>query len=710
MIITKEHEVTVESTFTGDTVTMGLDPEGLAHIMEVLSGLYGDPAMAVVREYSTNAIDSQVENGVKRPIEITSPSWTDSNFSVRDYGCGMDVNDIRNIYALYGASTKRNSNDFNGSLGLGSKSAFSYSNQFTVESIKDGIKTIVVVSKDEEGMGQMTIVAETATDDASGTKITVPVSSVPIFIGAINTFAKRLSPGLALVDGKELSEWGTYKKVLGTIRDSNGNIVINGIYHTEQYYYGDNDRVYMGGVSYPAPKAISDVRTSPSHNIMIDVPLGAVKFSPSRESLKDVKSTREVLELAGTMYKKHYASTVKDNISKAKDIFEALSIFTSNTNFLTSNERSSLTYSGVVLGQINNRCTFPGEIYSWTSFNNDNTPTKGRTAYRQSYIYISEVSHAVFVRGYSYAKGVSTPHKDRVQYWAENHFTAPKHWDTKVPLQVYCTDTVPANFATHPVLKNIEWVDWEDIKAVKMPSKPRAQGARRPALEGKRDVMTKDGAYFDMQDVDSLKAKKIYYFVGTQMRESVAATIPYATDADLTMNVAISTWLEEQSDDTIVVKLYANSVSKFEKQHPKAIKLPSYEKMQDIEQEKVYNEFVKNVQSEAFSAYSLNSSPLIRILSQASKCSQKIDDPEIKSLAEDYLNRSGGSYGMLKGKWRVKADKVMAAEVKAIQDRLAKIGACYPMLSVVYLPGTGQGALIVANYINDIYNRNKESE
>ena len=73
--------------------------------------LYSDPELAVIREYSTNAFDAHIEAGVTRPIEITTPTHLCPFFKVRDYGFGLDVEDIREIYSQYGASTKRESDD-----------------------------------------------------------------------------------------------------------------------------------------------------------------------------------------------------------------------------------------------------------------------------------------------------------------------------------------------------------------------------------------------------------------------------------------------------------------------------------------------------------------------------------------------------------------------------------------------------------------------
>src|SRR5687767_10437021 len=103
----------------GQKVAMGFDPNSLAHLMSVLTDLYSDPVGAIVREYSTNALDSHVEaaayvsalqvldthnelkhfdprylEGGMPPIEVSIPSTFSPFFKVVDHGIGLSVDDI----------------------------------------------------------------------------------------------------------------------------------------------------------------------------------------------------------------------------------------------------------------------------------------------------------------------------------------------------------------------------------------------------------------------------------------------------------------------------------------------------------------------------------------------------------------------------------------------------------------------------------------
>src|SRR5664279_1326601 len=104
--------VVVEGTLRADlSVAMSIDPQGMAHIMGVLTNLYSDAPLAVLREYSTNARDAHQAAGVDRPIEVSLPTALDPTLRVRDFGVGLSEQDILGIYARYGSSTKRGSDE-----------------------------------------------------------------------------------------------------------------------------------------------------------------------------------------------------------------------------------------------------------------------------------------------------------------------------------------------------------------------------------------------------------------------------------------------------------------------------------------------------------------------------------------------------------------------------------------------------------------------
>src|ERR1044071_3952848 len=76
-------------------------------LMSLSDKMYTRKQLAVVREYSTNAADAHIV--VERPIEnivVSLPTMTDLNFRIRDFGTGLTEEEIRNVYCVFGESTK----------------------------------------------------------------------------------------------------------------------------------------------------------------------------------------------------------------------------------------------------------------------------------------------------------------------------------------------------------------------------------------------------------------------------------------------------------------------------------------------------------------------------------------------------------------------------------------------------------------------------
>ena len=133
------------------------------------SGLYANKIRAIIRELSCNAVDSHVAAGKQNtPFDIHLPTTLEPWFAIRDYGTGLNHEQVTSIYTTYFESTKTNSNDFIGALGLGSKSPFSYTDNFTVTAIKDGVKGIYSAFINGEGVPSIAKMGEEATDEPAG--------------------------------------------------------------------------------------------------------------------------------------------------------------------------------------------------------------------------------------------------------------------------------------------------------------------------------------------------------------------------------------------------------------------------------------------------------------------------------------------------------------------------------------------------------------
>ena len=102
------------STFDSTSFTI----ETNASMFSLLtSKVYKDPIAAVIREWSTNAIDACIAANKPIGFEVHIPTVTECYFSVRDYGTGLEADQLTTLFCTLGASTKRNSNKYNGTFG-----------------------------------------------------------------------------------------------------------------------------------------------------------------------------------------------------------------------------------------------------------------------------------------------------------------------------------------------------------------------------------------------------------------------------------------------------------------------------------------------------------------------------------------------------------------------------------------------------------------
>lgn len=295
----------VEGNLGGETVKMEIDHTATAHLMSVLTDLYSDRITAFIREYATNARDAHIEAGTDRPIKVTLPSRMSHYYRIRDYGIGLDIEGIRNIYSKYGASTKRGSNDFNGMLGLGCKSAMTYAAQFSIISVKDGMKYNVAVSRGSDGVGEMEVLPSEPTDEGNGVEIVIPIKSGDLWSVAEKAayFFQWWDEGTVLVNGSKP------KRFVG--RNIADNLyMVDGL---------QNDLIVMGNVPYPVPfeeGIYSGSKDNYGYNrknfgVVYFAEMGEVTFAPSRESLQTTKNTKAAVEKARELFKANLKKSIQ---------------------------------------------------------------------------------------------------------------------------------------------------------------------------------------------------------------------------------------------------------------------------------------------------------------------------------------------------------------------------------------------------------------
>ena len=114
MAIVNSHQSNIVSDIQTNSFTL----EANAHVFKMLTtNIYSDTILAPIRELSTNATDATLEANSLAPFHVHLPTESEPFFSVRDFGSGMDPQVLTSFYTTMGASSKRDSNTYNGQFG-----------------------------------------------------------------------------------------------------------------------------------------------------------------------------------------------------------------------------------------------------------------------------------------------------------------------------------------------------------------------------------------------------------------------------------------------------------------------------------------------------------------------------------------------------------------------------------------------------------------
>lgn len=164
---------------TGVTNTASFSIAMNGKAFRVLSdSIYSNKIGSIVREYSCNALDSHVMAGTPEvPFHVHLPSVDEPWFSVRDFGVGLSPDAINTVFTTYFQSTKDNDNNAIGAFGLGSKTGFSYTDQFTVTSVFDGMRRVYSAYITETGAPSISMLDESETTDGNGVEISINVKA-----------------------------------------------------------------------------------------------------------------------------------------------------------------------------------------------------------------------------------------------------------------------------------------------------------------------------------------------------------------------------------------------------------------------------------------------------------------------------------------------------------------------------------------------------
>ena len=321
-----------------NAVECQIDPGAMGIVMEILSKMYSDGYLAVLREYSCNARDAHISMGQQAPVEVTLPTVLQPSLLIRDFGPGLDQDGLIRVFGTYGASTKRDTNDQVGAFGIGSKSAFTMGQQFVVTGIKDCVKTVALFALNESNVGTINILQEQETTEPNGVLVSLAVEDPERMAATAAKFFSTWDKSTVLVNGvapEVVWDKGyAFNDEVHVIPDAEGDVM-----------------VVMGAVGYPVRTAIlhkvasvlrKDERPGAAfatalaswgadNDVFLTVPIGGVDIAPSREDLRDTNRTVEALGAIFDRVADEILDRVRSDVDKATTWVEAYRAWKTST-------------------------------------------------------------------------------------------------------------------------------------------------------------------------------------------------------------------------------------------------------------------------------------------------------------------------------------------------------------------------------------------
>lgn len=327
---TKEALVTTNIPSSVRSKKMGINAKSMKHVLKLLSNVYKDRELAVIREYYTNGLDAHAAAKIKRPVLVTLPTWDDPVYKVQDFGVGMTEDTLFDVFADYGTSSKQDTNEELGHFGLGAKSGFSIASQFTVISIKDGIQTTVLFSKAQDGSFDASVMSSVPTSEGNGTTVKIPVqTNMDVFVSKAHKFFAYSPNGTVLVDGVEPEYLLDSMEKLENPKNPDMEIYVKSRSEGTSY-------VIMGSVPYSLTQdeiaaSLKRLGVTASAGFLrmpkfMVAPIGDVELTPDREGLMSTDITNGFIDRHMDFLVNDLRELAQKEMDAAKDLEDFFAI------------------------------------------------------------------------------------------------------------------------------------------------------------------------------------------------------------------------------------------------------------------------------------------------------------------------------------------------------------------------------------------------
>lgn len=368
----KEYEDTSKNAFARKiqtTYEAKIDKSSAQLVMDMLAKLYSQPHKAVLREYVSNAYDANVEANATKPIEVHLPEQGEKWLSVKDYGRGLDYLGIVSVFANFGTSTKRGSENLIGGFGIGSKSGLAISDAINVSSVCNGVLNKFVLERTPNGIITRFTKENEPTAEESGTTITINLGEknktdwdehLNISMFNPNTILCGWSKDEVRITNTEYEDFNEHR-----VPDTwyfNGHEYKNPLIHKGYNLKG----FLIGKVFYDMPTTIRYNKSSlesPSLIIPFDIKDIKVAYSRERIDYDDEDSYTRItnaIVCANGHTQDEYSSTIKDTSLQPYEKIRKLGNMGIDPSYIAA---SSLKVMGIIDKTLDEPAVFVKQLF-----------------------------------------------------------------------------------------------------------------------------------------------------------------------------------------------------------------------------------------------------------------------------------------------------------------------------------------------------------
>lgn len=317
-----------------DSIDFGIGD--VSTIIDILRNrLYANPIRTLTQEYLCNGRDSHREAGHEdTPIRVTLPTKLDSVLKIRDFGTGLSPERVRDVFVLYGSSTKRSDNVQTGGFGIGAKSAWAYTDSFVIQSYFEGKCRTYIAHTGKNSNGTLELINEVDSTEPNGVEIQVPVKEADIdqFVSAVYrcTYFWDVKPELKGVTDLEIPKTWLESSKRISVKKDNWFLLEKDDFSKRLFDAFQQDiYVLIDKIPYSINKfsreclEVDKLKNSvyAQHMNFIEVGNGVLEVSATRESISDKENSKHTVNKICEDARKSLHTFVEEQFKKDfKDI------------------------------------------------------------------------------------------------------------------------------------------------------------------------------------------------------------------------------------------------------------------------------------------------------------------------------------------------------------------------------------------------------